>query len=145
MSIGEAVTKEIEILAAPKKCFEMITDYESYPEWQPAIKAAMILESDSKGRGKVVEYKLSLLLKTVTYVLEYAYARGNEFSWKSIEGDIKHIEGAYKFTKKDSKTTLATYTQLVDPGFWVPAKAVDFLSGVAMWESIKVLKERCEA
>lgn len=141
---AEAISKEIEIEGTPKACFEVITDYESYPQWQPAIVSAEILEKDKSGRGKKVRYGLKILMKSVTYVLEYDYqVKKNSFSWASVEGDLKHISGSYTFTKK-GEGTHALYTQAVDPGFWIPGKIVDFLSNVAMFESLKVLKDRVE-
>lgn len=141
---AEAITKEIDIEASPRACFEVITDYESYPQWQPAIVSAEVLEKDKTGRGKVVRFGLKILMKSVTYTLEYHYeAKKHAFSWKSIDGDLKHIEGSYRF-EKNGEDTHAVYTQAVDPGFWIPGKIVDFLSNVAMFESLKVLKDRVE-
>ena len=68
----DAAESKIEILASPMRCFETISDYASYPQWQSAIKEATILDYEDD-RPSIVEYKLDAMLKIVEYTLRYEY------------------------------------------------------------------------
>src|SRR5262249_698362 len=89
----------LEIAATPLDCFTTIIDFESYPEGSGAIKDATILERDPDGVGRIVEFRLNMRIKIVRYVLEYAYRKPTELTWRSVDGDVQSIEGVYRFRK----------------------------------------------
>ncbi len=58
-------------------------------------------------------------IKTLRYVLEYDYDPPHGATWRLVEGDLAGVEGSYRFEPRGTKT-VATCTQEIDLGFWVP-------------------------
>ena len=46
MALDAAQEVAVEIAARPAQCFDVILDFERYPEWSSAIQNARILERD---------------------------------------------------------------------------------------------------
>ena len=70
-----------EVEASPELCFATITDYETFPEWQRAAKAAVVLERYPDGLGKVVEFHIDLGIRELRYRLDYSYERPHRIWW----------------------------------------------------------------
>ena len=45
----DQATERMIIRAAPARCFEVVTDFERYPEWAADIKAVQVFERDGSG------------------------------------------------------------------------------------------------
>lgn len=141
---AKEVSQSVEIAGTPKACFEAITDYESYPEWQKTIQHAAILERDDDGRGSLVEYGIDVLVKQFKYALRYSYGKDLELSWTLHEGPWKQLDGRYRFEALGKKKTRATLTLVVDAGMFVPGPIVKKLNEVLMRGSVEALKQRVE-
>ena len=140
-----SATNKIVINGSKQDCFDAITQYESFHEWQSAVEGVEILETDGQGRGKVVEMKVDAKFKKIRYRLHYHYDEPNKIWWDFLEGDVKEIGGAYWFEEQGSGRTLATYTVEIDPGFWVPGRMVKMINSELLKRSIEELKERVES
>jgi ribosome-associated toxin RatA of RatAB toxin-antitoxin module len=46
------------IEAEPAVCFDAITQYETFPEWQGAVKEVEVLSRDGEGRGLDVRFDI---------------------------------------------------------------------------------------
>jgi uncharacterized membrane protein len=133
------------IHAAQKPCYDAITNFESYPKWQPTQKAVNVLERAPDGRPVVVEFIMEALLKKVRYVNRYEYFdRDYILSWKAIDGDIKVNEGSYVFKKLREDRTNAVFSLFLELGFYAPRRAIDYLANVTMRKSIMQLKNVVE-
>ena len=142
---GKELTRTIEINGTADTCYKLICDFESYPEWQSAMKSAKVLKKDKSGKAKKVELKISLLGKDIRYVLDYQYdEKKHLLSWTYVEGDVRDIKGSYKFETIDKGKTLATFSTYVDPGFWVPGPIINTLNNVAMKKSMEELRDAVE-
>ena len=139
----EAVHSEVAH-ASPQACFDVITDFERYPDWVAGMKSCRILERDEQGRGLVVEAVLDLKLRTIRYVNRYDYEPPSRLWWSSIDGDIKRIDGLYRFEDQGDGTTLMTFALDVDPGMFVPGMVKKMLTDVMARNSVRDLKERVE-
>lgn len=139
---AQEVTVEIE--APQAECFEAILDFERYPEWSTAVSQARILERDKQGVGKVVEFLIDARVKTIRYVLEYAYKRPSQLTWKSIDGDIESVEGAYKFRKLGPDRTEASCRQEITLGFWLPGPLRRLAERTALAQSVNEFKAHAE-
>ena len=51
MSVSDHATQRRIIKANPQQCFDVVTDFERYPEWVSDVKSATIVERDEMGRG----------------------------------------------------------------------------------------------
>jgi len=66
----EQATKSTTVEASPQKCFEVVCDVESYPEWVPEIKQVEVLRSESNARCGLVAFQDAAMVRSTTYVLE---------------------------------------------------------------------------
>ena len=118
--MAESVKDSIDIVATAEEIFDVATDFENYPSWNPQIKKVEILETDEDGYATEVWFEVDAKVKKVQYTLEYDYSKAPEaYSWKLVEGDVKKLTGSYKFDEFDDVTDV-TYQLSIDPGFSVP-------------------------
>ena len=137
--------RQIEIAAAPSACFAAITDYQSFPDWQRAVKDVEVLSRDRAGRGKEVAFEIDVKLRTVRYTLDYAYEEPHHVSWSYVEGDPKDVDGELVLETKGDGATLATYSLRIDPGLWLPGPVVKLLNEQVMQGALEDLKARVES
>lgn len=115
-----SVKDSIDVVASAEEVFEVATDFESYPEWNGAMKKVEVKEQDDEGRATKVFFEVDARLKTVSYTLSYDYSNAPEsFSWSLLDGDVKALRGAYSFDEFDDLTEVS-YELELDPGFPVP-------------------------
>jgi ribosome-associated toxin RatA of RatAB toxin-antitoxin module len=118
--MADAVKDNIDINATTAQIFEVATDLESYPEWNASIKRVEIKTTTEDGLPSKVWMEVDAKLKVITYTIGYDYTNAPEsFSWSLIEGEVKELEGSYKFDEFDNVTEV-TYEMKVDPGFPIP-------------------------
>lgn len=144
MALDAAQEVSVEIAASPDECFAAIVAFERYPEWFSAVSGARILERDKAGIGRIVEFMADMKIRTVRYVLEYAYERPLELTWHSIDGDIESVEGRYTFRKLGPHLTEATCRQEIQLGFWVPGPLRKIAERTALRQSVNELKAEVE-
>jgi ribosome-associated toxin RatA of RatAB toxin-antitoxin module len=111
----------IEIAATPDQCFEAITDYDSFPEWQSAVYETDVTQRDSSTKlGEVVKFVVDGKVRKIRYTLRYHYDRPDRIWWDFMDGQgIKQLEGEYTF-EPSGDGTAATYKVGIDPGGGVP-------------------------
>jgi hypothetical protein len=129
----------------PQACFDALVDFESYPEWQTAVKACSVLDRDSSGRGRRVAFQIDVKVRSVSYTLDYSYDEPGLLSWEFVEGDVNDVDGEFVLEDLGDGTTLATYSLRIDPGVWMPGKLVSVLTDQVMQRSVDDLKTRVEA
>jgi uncharacterized membrane protein len=132
------------IEAPPQACFEAITEYDSFPDWQAAVKEVEVLSRDAEGRGRDVRFAIDAKVKTVHYTLAYSYEAPHLITWDFVEGDVKDVDGEYVFEDQRDGTTLATYSLAIDPGVWLPGPVSKVLTEQVMKRSVEDLKRRVE-
>src|SRR5262249_60440655 len=85
-------------VAAPvTECFAVLTAFEDYPRWSSPITSCRVLERGPDGLPKRVEFALDMTVKTIRYVLDYTFDPPRGATWKLVEGDVKDVEGPYRF------------------------------------------------
>jgi uncharacterized membrane protein len=136
--------RQIEIAATPQACFDAITDYESFPEWQRAVKDVEVLTRDEAGHGKQVAFEIDAKLRSVRYTLDYAYEEPHHVSWSYVEGDPKEVDGELVLEDRGDEVTLATYSLRIDAGMWLPGPVVSVLNEQVMQGALEDLKRRVE-
>jgi ribosome-associated toxin RatA of RatAB toxin-antitoxin module len=132
------------IEAEPAVCFDEITDYETFPEWQSAVKEVDVLSVDSVGRGRDVRFEIDARVRSVSYTLRYSYERPHLVTWEYVDGDVRSVEGDFSFVDQGDGTTLATYSLDIDPGVWLPGRVKKMLTEQVMKRSVEDLKRRVE-
>jgi ribosome-associated toxin RatA of RatAB toxin-antitoxin module len=136
--------RQILIDATPKECFEALVDYETFPDWQRAVRACEVLTRDREGRGKEVTFEIDAKVKSISYTLDYSYEEPHLISWRYVRGDVRDLDGEFVFEDRGDGTTLATYALRLDPGLPLPGRMLNILSEQVMQGSIEDLKHRVE-
>lgn len=141
MASGE---QSAEIEAAREVCFAALLEYETFPEWQRAVRAVEVLSRDDAGRGREVEFSIDAKVKRVRYVLRYSYDPPGWIGWDYVEGDVKDVGGEFVLAQADDGVTLATYRLTLDAGVWLPGPVRRVLSDQVMKGAVEDLKRRVE-
>jgi ribosome-associated toxin RatA of RatAB toxin-antitoxin module len=128
----------------PEQCFDALVEYESFPDWQRAVKSVTVDTRDSAGRGEEVSFEIDAKVKTINYTLRYSYEPPHRISWDYVSGDVKDVDGEFVLEDRGDGTTLATYSLALDPGVWLPGPLQKVLSDQVMKGSVEDLKRRVE-
>ncbi len=109
--------KTILVNASPSAFFDVITDYERYPQILPEIETAHI-QSRQKNR---VEARFTInLIKRVGYTLALVETRPTDLTWTLVEGPFTKNAGAWQLEERPDGTTQAHYTVDLRVGLFVP-------------------------
>ncbi len=107
-----------EVLVSQKDFYQVVSDYEKYPEFLTEIKSVNV---KSKKR---VAFTLELI-KTFHYVLEFKEESPKSISWKLVDSNLfKKNTGGWKIEKKNGLTSV-TYTLNVEFGFFAPSLLIN--------------------
>jgi ribosome-associated toxin RatA of RatAB toxin-antitoxin module len=138
--LADQATERMTIKAAPERLYEVVTDFERYPEWAADVKHVEVLERDDQGRGTRVAFRAAAMGRSTSYTLVYSYAEApREVSWVLERGDItRKLDGAYVFEPAGPDTTDVTYHLSVElvvplPGF-IKSRAEGRIIGNALRE-----------
>ncbi len=128
------------------KCWQIVLDFENYPNWAKDVKEATVLSRDDQGRASRVEYRASALGRSTHYTLEYDYSEvPGRLSWKLVDGDImRALNGAYSFVEIDGGTQVfyELDIELVVP---LPGFVKRRAEARILIEAVKELKARAES
>ena len=131
-----------EIEAAREVCFAALLEYETFPDWQRAVKETTVLDRDDAGRGRDVEFIIDARVKRVRYVLRYSYEPPGWIGWDYVEGDVKDVGGEFVLEQADDGVTMATYRIELDPGVWLPGPIKKVLTDQVMKGAVDDLRRR---
>jgi uncharacterized membrane protein len=131
--------RSVEIDAPIAKCFAIAADIHGAPEWQQSLKDVDVIERDADKRASVVETTSDAKVKTVNATLRFTYDEPHGIDWVQEKGDVKSLQGYWRFEELGPDSTRATYGLKVDPGRMLgmllrgpaEAKVRDFLLGGA--------------
>jgi len=137
--------RQIVVDATPQQCFDALLEFETYPDWQAAVKDCEVQSRDRDGRGRRVAFDIDAKVKTVSYTLDYSYDEPHLLSWQYVEGDVKDVDGEFILEDMGDGTTLATYALRLDAGVWMPGPIASMLTDGVMQRSVEDLKARVEA
>lgn len=140
--MGASAAEHSEVIAAsPEACLDALLDFDSYPDWQSAVKSAEVLED---GSDPVVEFRVDAKIKTIRYVLRYHPEPPSRLWWEYVDGDVRSVAGEYELSDLGDGTTRATYRLEIDPGRFVPGPVKKALTDGVMRTSVRELKVRVE-
>lgn len=141
--------RTVEIDAPIERCYEIIADLPSTPEWQQSMIDLEVLETDSKGRAELAEIISDAKVRNVKSKLRFSYDEPNGMTWVQEKGDMKSLDGRWELEDLGDGRTRATYGLVGDPGRVlglllrgpVEGKVKDFLTK----DSAEGLKARAES
>jgi coenzyme Q-binding protein COQ10 len=102
-----AITKEIVVGVPVERFYDVVVDYERYPDFVPGIRACRVRATTPE---KLVEYELDLGIKRIRYVLRHEEVRPSRVAWSLVSGEaMKVSNGSWELADADGKTR-ARYT-----------------------------------
>lgn len=138
-----SVSKTIEIKASPKRCYEVITDYENYPEFFKELHEVQV--SEKKGNTALVTYEINLI-KKIHYTLKMVGKPHKRVEWTFVEGDImKDNHGFWELEEIKKGVTRATYNIDITFGLFVPSLITKKLIGFNLPAMLQACKEKVES
>lgn len=137
------LSESIEIKATPKHCYEVISDYEKYPEYLSESKNVVI--NSKNGNSAEVTFTIEVI-KKISYTLKMTGIPPKKISWKLIKGDLmKKNEGYWTFEEVKKGITKAIYTLDIELGLFVPGLITKKLIGSNLPAMMKAQKKRIES
>ncbi len=133
------------VQASAERCFDTITDFAKYPQWFSGIEDAEVEQSDPEAGLWTVRYQLHMVVRSISYTLDYRGERPSRLTWKLARGDVNDIEGSYDFVRLEPELTEATCAQAIDIGFWVPGPIRRGFERSALADSVREFKRAAEA
>jgi len=124
--------------------WDVITDYESYPEFVDELESLEITERE--GGNVYANYVISMMGKKVRYTLKHSETPKKKLLWEMTEGELfKFNNGGWDLKEKGPEKVEATYT--VDVGFplLVPKSFVNMLTSTKLPTMMKAFEERAKA
>ncbi|WP_370328207.1 SRPBCC family protein [Euzebya sp.] len=141
----DSVTESITIAADLPTVYDVVGDYESYPDWLDEFKSAEVLESYDDGWAKQVRFALSSMGLTVHMTLAYTYT-DTRVDWRLVDGDmISKNDGSYDMEDNGDGTTTLTYTLEVQSNVPLPGMVRKRIAQKTVTDSLKAIKQRAES
>jgi coenzyme Q-binding protein COQ10 len=126
-----------------EKCFEIISDYESYPDFLPEVKKLKV--SNQKGTECDVQYEADLGIKVIKYKVHMTEVKPTKVSWTFIEGEfMKDNKGGWDLVA-DGAQTKATYNIDIVVGPLVPKSILDTMVKTQLPKLMENFKKRIES
>jgi ribosome-associated toxin RatA of RatAB toxin-antitoxin module len=144
--VEDSVTEQMLIRSSPQHCFEVLTDFERYPDWAADIKAVSVDERDNAGRATLVTFRAAAFGRSTSYTLRYDYAAApRELSWIQTRGDItRRLDGHYVIDSSGDGETEVHYELVVDLKVPLPGFVKRRAEGRIMGTALRDLKVRVE-
>ncbi|HCU24106.1 MAG TPA: cyclase [Deltaproteobacteria bacterium] len=135
-------TASIDIQAPLKTVYEVISDFEAYPEFLSETKQVVV----EKKSGKQARVSFTLqLIKKINYTLDIKLNPPHGLSWSLVQGDImKSNTGHWKLTEDKKGHTKADYAIDMDFGAMVPRAISNKLIDSNLPTMMKQFKDRAE-
>jgi coenzyme Q-binding protein COQ10 len=128
-------SKSVTVNVPPDKFFDLIADYEKYPEFLPEVKKVKI--EGGQGAIKEVTYTVDIKAKVINYTLKHTAERPTTLRWTMVKGEMmKGNDGSWALKPgAQPNTTEATYNidlrlSALVPGFIEKALAEQQLPGL---------------
>lgn len=145
----DQATKSIAIEASPQRCFEVVCDFESYPEWATEVKQVEVIRRDDDGRGGLVSFRAAAMGRSTNYLLEYYYGSNPlRVSWRLVQGDLtRRLDGEYCFNPVSGEPdrTEVTYHLAVQMVMPLPGFVKRRAEARVMRTALEDLRRRAES
>ena len=108
--------RTVEIDAPLERCYEIIADLESTPDWQESMKSIEVLERDREGRPTLCKIVSDAKVRDAKTEMRFAHHPPDRMTWEQEKGDLKSVYGSWKLEDLGEGRTRAVYSLEVDPG-----------------------------
>lgn len=101
--------KSIVIDVTPEQLFDVVVDYEKYPQFLPEVKSAKV--TFGSGSIKEVTYSIDIKAKVISYTLKHTAEKPGKVSWSFVRGEMmKGNDGSWTLKPAPGGGTEATYS-----------------------------------
>ncbi len=144
--MAEAV-RAIEVGVSPERFFQVVSDFERYPEFLQAVGLRSIRVLSRSAAEAVVEHEVRLLGKAVRYTLRYQLDPPRSLAWSLVTGNLMSAnDGSWSLEPLEGgRATRATYRLALRVGMLVPATIVTSLAATQLPSMLDAFKLRAEA
>jgi ribosome-associated toxin RatA of RatAB toxin-antitoxin module len=130
------------VIEAPiDEVYAVAADVESSPRWQPEIKKAEVLEREGDDQVLVLT-ETDAKVRTLKSTLRFSYDPPHGLSWRQEDGDLKSVEGSWRFEEEGEGRTRATYEMTVDLGRMLGMVIRGPLVGVLRGQLVESMPEK---
>jgi uncharacterized membrane protein len=109
-------SSSVEVAAPIERCWAVVEDVPSAPDWQGGLVSMKVLERDEQGRALECEALSDAKLRKVRTHVRFSYEPPTRLSWKLLDGDLDFLEGHWQLEDIGGGRTRVTYGLAVDPG-----------------------------
>ncbi|MGE6763451.1 type II toxin-antitoxin system RatA family toxin [Corallococcus interemptor] len=135
-------TRTITINAPVEKVFDIITNYDRYPEFLPEVKK--ITTGKRQGNTVEVHYEVDVV-KRIRYSIRVTEERPKRMSWTFIEGEVmKDNKGSWTLEPEGEGKTRATYNVEMALGALIPKAIINTLTETQLPKMLDAFKRRAE-
>jgi ribosome-associated toxin RatA of RatAB toxin-antitoxin module len=138
-----AKTEQSIVIDAPiEKVFDIIVDYEKYPEFLPEMRSAQV-HSRTDGIAEVT-FELEIIMR-LGYTLRLVEERPHQVSWTLKAAKMMSANnGGWKLEAMGPSSTRATYGLEIKLRGLIPKSVSTRLTGVTLPNTLQRFKERAE-
>ena len=135
--------KSIEINVPIEKFFDIIIDFERYPEFVSDLVSAKVLSRTDDEMQARFELKI---IKTIAYTINVKLERPKRMTWNLIKGDLMKVNsGSWELSELPGGRTNALYNETLELSGFVPSAITKKLVEFHLPEMLKQFRERAES
>ena len=109
-------SRSIEIAAPLERCFAIAADLDHVPEWHGTMTDVEVLERNGDGLATLVESEIHVTVARVRVRLRFGYDEPIGLHWTCEGGDLRALDGSWRFEDRGDGRTLATYSLQIGVG-----------------------------
>lgn len=140
--MSERVEQEVLIAAPIERVFQVVTDYERYPQFLPEMKDAKVLSSS--GTDTIVHFELEILMR-IGYTLRLTHEAPRRVTWRLEEAKmLAENNGGWELTPEGSNTRARYFIELKLRGL-IPKSVSTRLAETTLPQTLERFKRRAES
>ena len=133
--------KEVEVAASPQTFFDVVWEFERYPEFVTGVAATRVRSRDDQ--QCVVEVTAKLM--GIPFRYELACIREEKkIHWRRAGGAFKDAQGAWTLIEERLSTCVFRYENAVDPGLPVPGFILRYVLETSLPRLLSEFRARVE-
>lgn len=136
----------VDVACAPHAFYDVLADYESYPDFVPAQRRARLLSRERDGFVERLRVAMGLsIVKTIDFELSVQGIPGHSMEWEMTRGNaLRGIAGAWLLEELPDGNTRAQLHQAVALKAWLPRPIVRTLIERTLPGTARAFKREAE-
>lgn len=138
------IAESILIKASQNKIFDIISDFDSYPEFLDEMEEVRVIKKSTK--SATVFFKMNMM-QTVNYTLKFNFNKPESITWSFVEGDsiLKENSGSWTLSEMGKDEMDVEYSVNLDFNIWLPSSVVKSVLSENLPKMLKKFKVRAES